>query len=470
MRAALDRGNGGLKFLAASVSLFCFLGHGRAQTSAPAMPHISASSVSGQFVVIASQQISLLAGDPLFLTNADYVRLDPPLLAISAERVKKSVYQELEIDSAKPWRGQIFLAIHASRTPDEEVRVMSSRFDKGWTYRVELPDVVSRERLTRALVGVTLIEFANRRGGDRSAEIPPWLIDGLAEQLLAVNATGFILSAPTRVENNVTVRRIDSSERGWDRLAGAHRILQNNPPFTFEQLGWPTDDQLSGEDGGLYHASAQLFVSELTGLKNGPARLRSMLESLPDYYNWQIAFRHAFAAEFPNAVDIEKWWAVRTIVFAAMDIGPTWTAVASREKLDAILSVPVEYRSDSNNLPAHAEVSLQTIIRNFPDDRRTEILRSKTQDLQLAELRMAPQFASLTERYRQAIAAYLGEAPPPKIVLGGRNTVRSSKISGREALGRLDALDAERRTTEQTLDRITFPSQMPSLTGGKSNL
>jgi hypothetical protein len=88
----------------------------------------------------------------------------------------------------------------------------------------------------------------------------------------------------------------------------------------------------------------------------------------------------------------------------------------------------------------------------------------------LAELRMSPQFASLTERYRRTVAAYLGDAPPPKIVLGGRSALRTSKISAGEALNRLNALDAERRKVEEALERITFPVQMPALTGGKSNL
>ena len=470
MNASPDHRDSRPAYFAVGLLLLCLNLAPRAQAAVPGMPIMSARSVSGQFVVMASPQVSLLAGDPLFLTNADYVRLDPPLLAVSAERIKKSVYQQFDIDTIKPWRGQIFLGIHAARSPDEEVTIVSSRFDNNWSYRVELPDVVSRERLTRALVGVTLLEFANRRSNDRLAEVPAWLTDGLAEQLLAVNSTAFILSAPSTVEHNVTVRRIEASQRGWDALVEAHHVLQNNTALTFEQMSWPTEDQLSGSDGGVYRASAQLLLNELCALKNGPVRVRSMLETLPDFYNWQIAFRHAFAADFPQPVDVEKWWAVRTVVFAALDIGPMWTPIASRQKLDEILSVPVEYRAESNNLPSHAEVSLQMVIRNFPADRRVEVLRAKAYDLQLAELRMSAQFVGLTERYRQTLAQYLGDAPPPRIVLGGRNTVRSSKINSAEALRRLDELDVERRNAEETLEHLTFPTQMPALTGAKSNL
>src|SRR5260221_10959559 len=87
----------------------------------------SARSVSGQFVVIAAQQISPLANQRAVLTNADFVRLDPALLAVSAERLKTSLWQQLDIDGATPWRGQIFLALHPAQSLDENVTIISTR-------------------------------------------------------------------------------------------------------------------------------------------------------------------------------------------------------------------------------------------------------------------------------------------------------------------------------------------------------
>ena len=46
-------------------------------------------------------------------------------------------------------------------------------------------------------------------------------------------------------------------------LAAARRVLQDRPALTFDQLSWPDDAQLSGDDGGVYRASAQLFVNAL---------------------------------------------------------------------------------------------------------------------------------------------------------------------------------------------------------------
>ena len=73
--------------------------------------------------------------------------------------------------------------------------------------------------------------------------------------------------------------------------------------------------------------------------------------------------------------------------FAARDPGPQWTPAVSREKLDEILSVPVDMRAASNDLPAHAEISLQAVIRNFDSARQTEILQTKLRDLGTGAIR-----------------------------------------------------------------------------------
>ena len=123
----------------------------------------------------------------------------------------------------------------------------------------------------------------------------------------------------------------------------------------------------------MYRASAQLFVSEVLDRKDGPARLRTMLASMPRYYNWQVAFHSAFREEFPTPLDLEKWWALAVVNFAARDPGPGWTLAVSRAKLDEILRVPAEIRMTSNSLPAYTEISLQTVIRNLEPARQTTI-------------------------------------------------------------------------------------------------
>jgi hypothetical protein len=431
----------------------------RAQTALP--DTISARSISGRFIVTSPASApagSGLAGRPEIATNTDLVRLEPALLVVSAERIKESLERELNpelrgLELPPPLPGKIFLALHPARSTGEGVTIVSRPFPSGWDYQVRLPDVLPRVRYLRAMTGVLLLESANRDARTRSAEVPAWLVDGLSQELLATAGPEIILSLPYKTVNGLPVSRTVATTRGLDPLAGARGVLRDQSVLTFEQLSWPTDAQLSGADGGVYRASAQLFVNELLALKNGPAHLRAMLASLPKFYNWQVAFQTAFRENFPRPLDVEKWWAVQLVSFVARDPGPAWTPAVSRDRLDELLSVAVEMRAASNALPAHAEISLQAVIRNFDRKRQVEILQPKMGALGLAQLRMSPAFAVLADEYRRAIADYLEPAQyaasPPN--LGKHPPAMSSRPPAAGTLRKLDALDARRRAVESAL-------------------
>ena len=192
-------------------------------------PTSTRSSVSGQFIVVGAKPASPSVRSSDAATNAGLVRLEPALLAVSAERVKKPLWRQLGIDPMTPWRGRIILALHPASSPDENVTIISTRFAGVWNYRVELPDVLSRTRLTRALTGAVLLELANRdNSGDHSAEIPAWLTEGLAQQLLA-DAPEMIVSPPDTLVNGLPENRIIDVERGVDALAKSRPVLQTTP-------------------------------------------------------------------------------------------------------------------------------------------------------------------------------------------------------------------------------------------------
>jgi hypothetical protein len=415
------------------------------------------SSVSGQFFVLGLSPSQSSNRPPFAVTNGELVRLDPALLAVAAERIKRAVWRQLGVDALTPWRGRIFLALHPATTPDEPVAIISTRFAGVWNYRVELPDVVARTRLTRALTGAVLLELANRDNpGDRAAETPAWLTEGLAQQLLANGSQEMILAPPDKLVNGVLASQITVVQRGVDELARARAVLHDGPTLTFEQLSWPDDAQLRDEDGGVYRASAQLFVSDLLALNDGPKNLRALLQMLPRSYNWQIAFRAAFRADFPQPIDVEKWWALQSVSFDSRDAGPLWTPAASHDKLDEILSVPVEMRPAATNLPVHAVISLQAVIRNFAYERQKAVLQIKQRDLELAHWRMAPQYVVLTEAYRRVLAEYLDQGTAP-VLTPGKTPQPSpgapSKRKAAAAIKKLDGLDAQRRTLETAIRR-----------------
>jgi hypothetical protein len=420
----------------------------------------SAQSISGQFIIIGSKENSPLAGSPRVANDNNLIQIKPALLAVSAERIKESLWHELDIQGQ--WRGKIYFVLHPARSLDEDVVIVSRPSATGWSYQVQLPDVLSRTRFTRAMVGVLLLEFADRSAQSHSTEIPAWLTDGLSEKLLANGSPETILSSPDRIVNGLPVTQIETNERGLDTLADARRVLKNLPALSFEQLSWPTGVQLSGTDGGAYRASAQVFAHSLLELKNGAAHLRAMLETLPLCYNWQTAFQSAFRENFPRPLDLEKWWALQIVGFVALDPGPQWTPAVSREKLDEILSVPVEMRSASNALPARAEISLQTAIRNLNPAQQTEIFQIKLRDLGLAQLRMARPLAVLTDGYRRVLSDYLGNGSGPPAAANYRSAQASSqKTSARETIKKLDNLDTQRRTVESAIQPET--SIQPSL-------
>jgi len=416
----------------------------------------SLHSVSGQFIVIGPAPASPPTFLPGTAANTNLVRLEPAVLLVSAERIKQSLWRELGIAANAPWQGKIFLILHPAQSPDEDVVIVSQPFLNGRDYRIQLPDVLSQTRFLRALTDALLLELANRNAtGTRTAEIPAWLTDGLAQQLADSGLPEIVLSAPGKLVNGVPQSRTVATRRGLDPLADARRVLRDHAALTFAQLNWPTEAQLGGDDGGAYRRSAELFVSELLDLKSGPAHLRAMLAALPGCYNWQTAFQTAFRENFPRPLDVEKWWALQVVSFVAHDPGPRWTPDVSREKLDEILSVPVEVWTASNALPARTEVSLQAAIRNFEPSRQTAILETKLRDLELALLRMAPPLAALTDDYRLAIAGYLGQNPETRPPPWSKHPL-PPKTSLRATLKKLDDLDLRRQAIEASIKPDVF--------------
>ena len=392
-----------------------------------------------------------MASLPGIATNSEFARLEPALLTVTAERIKESLWTRLGIGLTTPWRGQVFLTLHPARSLGERVMIVSSFSANGWNYQVELPDVLPRTRFMRAMTGVILLEIANRNPGARTPEIPDWLADGLSQQVLADARQDVILAPPEHKVNGLAVARLNTSERGLDFLANARQVLKNFPALTFEQLSWPSDRQINGDDDGVYRASTQLFVAGLLKLKNGDDKLRGMLENLPHFYNWQTAFLTAFHEHFQSPLDVEKWWALQVVDFVAHEPGTQWTPAISRQKLDEILSAQVEVRSVSNSLPSRTEVSLQAVIRNFDSARQTAILQTKLRDLELAQFRVAPALAVLTDGYRRAIADYLGQGEGRRATMLNKHSAPPQKAGAKETLKKLDALDTKRRSVEASI-------------------
>jgi hypothetical protein len=435
-------------------------------------PPASTKSASGQFVVSDSPEQNHFYPRPVVPSGSDLLRLQAPWLVVSAERFKAALWRDLGLSPGAPWSGRIFIVLQPARSTDDQVVITPQPFIRVWNYRMDLPDLVSRSRYVRALSAVILLELVNRNTPltARPAELPAWLVDGLARRVAESEEAQVILSAPnksvayvgvvnsgsTPVMGSLPQTRLDEKRRGIDPLAAARRILRQSPALTFEQLNWPGDAQMNGDDGGVYLASAQLFVDSLLKLKGGDGKIRALLAGLPQCENWQSAFFKAFGEDFRSPLEVEKWWALRVVDFAARSPGPQWTLAVSREKLDAVLTVPVEIRHAANELPKRADISLQDAVRTFDADRRTAILQTRLRDLQLVQLRLAPPLANIAESYRIELANYLGDQKGQLNIW--RKIIRRPRPGLNELLAHLDTLDARRREIETNIDRKTLPT------------
>jgi hypothetical protein len=401
-------------------------------------------SQSGQFIIHAGQVKIPFAPGVNLDSNSNYVRLDAARLTVSCERVKDVLWHNL--GTTAPWQSKIHLYLHAAHGLDETISLTSEQFKGGWQYGVYLPDLVERARYARAMVQVLLLEMANRNAQTHSAEVPLWLTEGLTQMVLADRLTGLVPPPPARGGkglDGLNVARTSVDIKTNLPLAHARDELQMDHPLTFDELSWPSDDQLSGRAGEIYRGSAHFFVAELTRLQDGRGCLRKMIEDLPSYYNWQFAFLRAFQGSFSSQLEVEKWWALRFVKLTDEQLTQTWPLAESCQKLDQALVSSIQIRTRSDELPLRSEATLQTILREWDSPRQTQALRSKLTELTLLRLRAAPDVAALAEEYRQTIENFLqSPVQEPTVSKSGKKSA-ISRIA-LETIKRLDALDLRR--------------------------
>jgi hypothetical protein len=105
----------------------------------------------------------------------------------------------------------------------------------------------------------------------------------------------------------------------------------------------------------------------------------------------------------------------------------------------------VEVRHATNELPAHADVSLQAVIREWDSLRQSPVLTGKLRDLELARLRVAPECIELVEGYHRVLANFMRHRGQTDLVLPvARVNQPRLKPLVRETLKQLDELDAKR--------------------------
>lgn len=406
-------------------------------------------SVSGQFFV--SSRGTALSAHSLELGAAPgMVALQPALTAVSCERIKKELLRELGMRDE--WHGKIFVVLQPARSADDPVAVAPEWFGGNWNCGIELPDAVDQERFVEAVVRACLLEIADRNAPSRrSTEVPEWLAQGFAGQLLG-SSEELILSPPEVGKDGFSVTRlqVDLTDdphasgphvRKLNPLADAIAMMHTNPPLSFDDLSWPTEEQISGDARESYRSTAQLFVDQLLRLKDGPACMSGMLAELPNYLNWQLAFQDAFHKSFEEPLDVEKWWALQLVEYTGRDLLHLWTPEESWKQMDELFHFPIDVKIGPAP-PMRTDITFQTVIRGWSRARQLQVLKQKLWQLDLLRMRVAPGFMALVDEYRQVLREFYNERSSK-----ARNVPQGGPLLDKieeDAIAKLDALDAKR--------------------------
>jgi hypothetical protein len=343
-------------------------------------------SRSGQFIVSGIPSVPRFLSYT-FTNSADWVRLEPAALAVTCERIKETLLNELEMSDQ--WQSPLNIRIFPVRADSEPVHFTSICYRDGWTYALEMPDWIMRSRLVIAVTQAVLTEIANRKARDRGAELPLWLLEGMPAYLMANNKDSLILEPATRI-----VRR----QAFQESIAPIRDALRISSALTLNELSWPKADV-----DPVYTHCAHLFVHELLHLRGGRRCMADMVTRLAENYNWQTTFLGSFNTHFGALVDVDKWWALAIAHLTGRDPMSLLPLEQALSHLAQTLLTAMQIRGTNSVLPGTAEVKLQTIIAEWDDKRQAPLLTQKISQLQALRLRSPPEALPVVDGYMLAL-------------------------------------------------------------------
>jgi hypothetical protein len=387
-------------------------------------------SQSQQFYVHGSRS----APNDVVPAGSTWVR--PDFLAVTAERVKQGLAAELPAISASA-AAAIHLTVVADASHQMPVGIVSTKFSDGWAYYVAVPQVVDQTRLVKALVQVMLVEFANRAPG-RGAEIPPWLVEGMAQEL-------FFSVGPKLV--------VDQQSTGWqirirDMQRRTREVMRTNSTPTFKELTMASPPPDGSTAELLYQSASHFLVRSLLQSQNGRQRFASFLQTLPQTWNWQTALREAYG--FSSMLEVEKWWALTTLEFTTHDLRQAWSMESSLRRLNELLNTTLQVRGETNALPELRTVDLKTLLREENWSLQREALQEKIMQLNYTAAYFSPAAAGLAYGYKDALDTYVKKRDHVGAEAGLRMTPEARTQALVSDLGRrLEALESKRRALSE---------------------
>ena len=371
-------------------------------------------------------------GNPVSGRTNKQFHLEPALVAVSCERIKEALLNELD-ERDLGWR-RIHVELN-SRLRQEQTTILPTKYVQGWVYSIELPVDVDRDFYTASILNVLLLDLANRNADTETVDLPKWLVTGLVAHLQSTSLASFTL------EPNLPIEQQFGKGKRYDPLVAPRARFKETPPLSFDELSWP--DNIAKDRIPLFKDSAHLFVAELLHAKDGKKHVREFLATLPQYKNWQFALLAAFQTQFSQLVDVEKWWALGQVGFTGRDPMQLWSKEESWKKLKAALDVSVDVRLKSDRMPVSAEISLQEVIQNWDASRQELYVQKALSQLRFIRFRVAPEFLTIVDEYRHVLESYLQQRKSLGAVArkdSSANTTLLKKTTCRH----LDELDDQR--------------------------
>lgn len=407
----------------------------------PVEKNLSILSRSGQFTVQGPRDV---LPSPAYLNNpiaaTNFLRLDQARLAVMCDRIKLATLRTLGMTDH--WKARVYMFIRPSGGLGEAVTIRAQAIEQGWVYRVEVPSEIEPARLIRVLVEVVLQEISSRQTGASQVELPPWLAPGLSARLMTITGMTLVFQPDSRVSRDM---------KQLDEFRIIREGLNNRTPLTFDELNWPTDDQLLEPPDGFYARCAQLFVHHLLKLRNGQANLQGVLRESGRCLNWQTAFLKGYGAQFPNLRETEKWWALQLVNFRGRTAFHTWNESESWIKLDDILRVGAQVQSRTNQAPDRFETKLQQVISNWDYAQQKSVLRGKVTQLRALQKRIAPELARLLYDYTNALDEYLRMRERATLGSARNPAAENIRFAIQETNERLNILDTIRADMKNAL-------------------
>lgn len=425
-----------------------------AQGAVAGAGRLESTRASEQFVVHDTRQYGRSLSAYSSSENLEMVQLEPGTLLLSAERVRDALTRQLRIPARGG--GQIHCFLYAPVRNDENIVIASTLHTDGWKYRMQIPDDLKREKLVRGLVQVLLLEIANRGTAQKSAEIPSWLLEGLTRQVMADVGPEVILNS---VPPNA-LRRSMREIKGAGTLSEARAYFRTRRPLSFAELSEPLLAALPEEQMRRHQLSAQLLVSQLCEMPGGHARLMTMIRNLPNCWNWQTAFLHAF--QFERLLDAEKWWFVATSTFQGRDMAGYSSTRMALESLEGILTTPAHLRLDTNAVPVRIEATLTQVISDWDYPLQRTVLQQKLAQMALLRSGSTAEVALLLDGYMACLQGYLqkrdrfGRNPNSK-----RDIVPPPNLLVQDAAQQLRLLDRQRLALRQQIAATAGTTAVP---------